>query len=154
MNKNFKVITINGIRGMIVAVFVVLGLIAGFIISPGWVCMKTWNYFMESSSLFSLMNIYQGIMCWAMIALALYALNGKRSLICFGTYSGMSPHRINEIVKRAKAEESIILKELDKKNEEKQNNKFIDDNSMMNELIEKVNASDENSEKEQEKAGK
>ena len=30
MKKNFKVITINGIRGAIVAVFIVMGLIASF----------------------------------------------------------------------------------------------------------------------------
>ena len=154
MNKNFKVITINGIRGMIVAVFVVLGLIAGFIISPGWVCMKTWNYFMESSTMFSLMNIYQGIMCWAMIALALYALNGKRSLIGFGTYSGLSPHQIKDIMKRAKAEESNILKELDKKIEEKQKSTFNNDKSMLNELIEKAAVAEESSKKEEEKVGK
>lgn len=155
MNKNFKVITINGVRGMIVAVFIVLGLIAGFIVSPGWVCMKTWNYFMEYSTTFSLMNLYQGILCWIMIALSLYALNGKRSLISFGSYSGLSPKQIKDVMRRAKSEEVNILKELDKKIEEKQRTLLNEDNLMMNELLEKVKVTEEKTnEPESEKAGK
>jgi len=102
MNKNFRVITINGIRGMAVVVFLVLGLIAGFIISPGWVCMKVWNYFFENSSTVALMNIYQGVMLWAIIALSLYALNNRRALIGFGSYHGLSPEQINDIMQRTK----------------------------------------------------
>ena len=60
MNKNFKVITINGIRGIIAVVFIIFGLIAGFIVSPGWLCMKLWNYCFEYSNVVSYMNIYQG----------------------------------------------------------------------------------------------
>ena len=102
MNKNFKVITINGIRGMIVVAFLIFGLIAGFVISPGWVCMHIWNYFFENSTTVSLMNIYQGIMLWVIIALSLYALNNKRALIGFGSYQGLSSEQIKDIMQKAK----------------------------------------------------
>ena len=59
MNRNFRVITINGIRGIFVAIFIVLGLIAGFVISPGWLCMQIWNYFMAESGKFITMNLLQ-----------------------------------------------------------------------------------------------
>ena len=114
MKKNFKVITINGIRGAIVAVFIVMGLIAGFIISPGWVCMQLWNHAIEEFSLVaSTMNIYQGIMLWAIIALSLYALNNKRALIGFGSYKGLSPEQIKDIMNRAKESEDKILRQLE-----------------------------------------
>ena len=114
MKKNFKVITINGIRGAIVAVFIVMGLIAGFIISPGWVCMQLWNYAIEEFSLVaSSMNIYQGIMLWAIIALSLYALNNKRALIGFGSYQGLSPEQIKDIMNRAKESEDKLLRQLE-----------------------------------------
>lgn len=113
MNKNFRVITINGIRGIFAVIFVVLGLIAGFIISPGWVCMHIWNYAFEGSGVVSAMNIYQGIMLWAVIALTFYALNNKRALIGFGSYSGLSPEQIRDIMNRAKLSESVIMKNLD-----------------------------------------
>lgn len=114
MNKNFKVITINGIRGIFAAIFVVTGLIAGFIISPAWVCMQTWNYFMQNSDIFSQMNLFQGLMMWTIIALSLYALNNKKTLIGFGSYPGLTPEQIKSVVARAKREENFILKKIEK----------------------------------------
>lgn len=114
MNKNFKVITINGIRGILAAIFVVTGLIAGFIISPAWVCMQTWNYFMQNSDIFSQMNLFQGLMMWTIIALSLYALNNKKTLIGFGSYPGLTPEQIKSVVARAKREENFILKKIEK----------------------------------------
>lgn len=114
MNKNFKVITINGIRGIIAVVFIIFGLIAGFIVSPGWLCMKLWNYCFEYSNVVSNMNIYQGIMLWAAIVLSLYALNNKKPLIGFGTYQGLSPEQIREIILRAKQAEKKVFKEMTK----------------------------------------
>lgn len=115
MKKNFKIITINGFRGIAVAIFVVLGLIAGFIISPGWVCMKAWNYFLTDTSMFVQMNLLHGIMLWGIIALVLYALNGKKTLIGFGAYPKLSPEQIKDIMEKAKSDESKIFKDLEEK---------------------------------------
>ena len=120
MKKNFKVITINGIRGIFAAIFVVLGLIAGFIISPGWVCMQIWNKIAEETLSISTMNLFQGIMLWAIIALSLYALNNKRTLIGFGSYPTLSPEQIKDIMNRAKANElkNTLKKEFENINKE------------------------------------
>lgn len=115
MNKNFKVITINGIRGVLAAIFIVCGLIAGFVISPGWLCMKIWNYVFEYSSAVSMMNLFQGIMLWAIIALSLYALNNRRSLIGFGSYTGLTPEQVKDIMERTRQNEEKFLKELREK---------------------------------------
>lgn len=118
MNKNFKVITINGIRGVLAAIFIVLGLIAGFIISPGWVCMHLWNHIFEDSNTVALMNIYQGIMLWAIIALSLYALNNKKALIGFGSYQGLSPEQIKDLMARAKQSEAKMVNDIEAINKE------------------------------------
>ena len=118
MNKNFKVITINGIRGILVAIFIVLGLIAGFIISPGWVCMHIWNYIFEDSNTVALMNIYQGIMLWTIIALSLYALNNKKALIGFGSYQGLTPEQIKDLMNRAKQSEAKMMNDIEAINKE------------------------------------
>ena len=118
MNKNFKVITINGIRGVLAAIFIVLGLIAGFIISPGWVCMQLWNHIFEDSNTVALMNIYQGIMLWAIIALSLYALNNKKALIGFGSYQGLSPEQIKDLMARAKQSEAKMMNDIEAINKE------------------------------------
>lgn len=116
MNKNYRVITINGIRGVITAIFIVCGLIAGFIISPGWVCMKLWNYVFDGSNSIAMMNLLQGIMLWAIIALSLYALNNKRSLIGFGAYPALTPEQIRNIMEKARQSESKIIKDLENMN--------------------------------------
>ena len=118
MNKNFKVITINGMRGVLAAIFIVLGLIAGFIISPGWVCMHLWNHIFEDSNTVALMNIYQGIMLWAIIALSLYALNNKKALIGFGSYQGLSPEQIKDLMARAKQSEAKMMNDIEAINKE------------------------------------
>ena len=120
MKKNFKVITINGVRGLFAAVFVVLGLVAGFIISPGWVCMQIWNKIAEETLSITTMNLFQGIMLWAIIALSLYALNNKRTLIGFGSYPTLSPEQIKDIMNRAKANElkNTLKKEIENINKE------------------------------------
>ncbi len=113
MNKNYKIITINGVRGIITAVFVVLGLIAGFVISPGWVCMKLWNFGFQQSDYVSIINIYQGIVLWAIIALSLYALNNRRPLIGFGVSQGLSREQIKDILERAKNSQLNQFKEFE-----------------------------------------
>lgn len=138
MNKNFKVITINGFRGIIAAVFVVSGLIAGFIISPGWVCMKLWNYFFEYSSYFSQMNLYHGILLWIVIALSLYALNNRRSLIGFGSYSGLSPEQIRDIMEKTRKAEAKLLQELKEKAKNEESETVLKENQVTVEEPEEV----------------
>ncbi len=118
MNKNFRVITINGIRGIFTVIFLMFGLIAGFIISPGWVCMHLWNYIFQNSLTIARMNIYEGILLWAIIALSLYALNNKKSLIGFGSFQGLSQEQIKEIMSSAKFSESKIIKNMEILNRE------------------------------------
>lgn len=115
MKRNFKVITINGIRGILAVIFIALGLIAGFVISPGWVCMTVWNHYFSTSTVISSMNLLQGILLWTMIALTLYALNGKNQLIGFGNYPSISRDQIREIMNKTNFEESQIIKDLEKR---------------------------------------
>ncbi len=116
MNKNYKVITIHGVRGVLAIIFLALGLISGFVISPGWACMKLWNKFISDSGIVSTMNIYQGILLWTIIALSLYALNNNKSIIGFGSYPGLSPEQIRNILNRKKEADLNRNKELQFKN--------------------------------------
>ncbi|MBQ9246507.1 hypothetical protein IJ182_09600 [bacterium] len=122
MNKNFKVITINGIRGMFAAIFVVMGLIAGFIISPGWLSMTIWNHFAEETGRIVSMNLFQGIILWAIIALSLYALNNRRTLIGFGSYQGLTPEQLKDIMSKNKVTEDRIKRDIERISKELQNN--------------------------------
>ena len=113
MNKNLKVSTINGIRGLFMAMFIIFGLISGFIISPGWVCMKLWNIFAVNYTSASPMNLYQGLLLWAVIALLLYALNNKHALIGFGTYPKLTNEQIKDIIKKSKMSNPGIINDFE-----------------------------------------
>ena len=132
MNRNFKIITINGMRGMIMAVFIVLGLIAGFILSPAWVCMKLWNFAFQQSNYVAAMNIYQGLILWSIIALSLYALNNRRPLIGFGISQGLSKEQIKDIMERAKDAQFKELKEFEMLARKNENIKSVDKNYSLN----------------------
>lgn len=135
MNKNFRVITINGVRGIIVAVFIVFGLVSGFIVSPGWVCMSLWNVIFDQSNIVSTMNLFQGILLWAIIALSLYALNNRRALIGFGSYQGLSPEQIRDIMNRARQSENKIFNDIKKKDELKNEDTISSTDTMHSEEI-------------------
>ena len=143
MNRNFRVVTINGVRGIFAAIFIVLGLIAGFVISPGFVCMKAWNYFFKDSLTFSQMNLFQGILAWSIIALALYVLNNKKALIGFGSYRGITPSQMKEIMRRTKDCESDIIKEIESKIKEISLEKENSINNNIQENIEKEDQKEE-----------
>ena len=121
MNKNLRIITINGFRGILMILFIISGLIAGFIISPSWVCMKLWNTFVASNFAVASMNLYQGMLLWIVIVLSLYALNNKRSLVGFGSFQRLTNDQIKDIIKKSKLSneklDSIqnIMKEADEK---------------------------------------
>lgn len=156
MNKNFKVITINGIRGIFAAIFIIMGLIAGFIISPGWLCMNIWNYIMEQTGRLITMNLFQGILLWSIIALSLYAINNRKPLIGFGSYPALSPEQIKDIMKRAKLSEEPKLKDIDFLNKDLLNKDILNKDLLNKEIIspeknreEDTSAQDKKSEEEE-----
>ncbi len=102
MNRNYRVIKINGFRGIITALFVVCCLATGFIICPGWVFMNLWNYIASFFVIMPKMELVHGVMLWAIVALSLYALNNSRCLIGFSTPPQLSEDQIKDIVTRVK----------------------------------------------------
>ena len=83
--------------------------------------MTVWNHYFSNSYIVSSMNLFQGIMLWAIIALTLYALNGKNQLICFGNYPSLSRNQIRDLVNSSRIEDSPIFKDLEKRIQEMKN---------------------------------
>lgn len=102
MNKNYKVIKINGFRGILTAIFVIGCAAAGFIIFPGWMCMNIWNALVSQTSVLPAMSLLHGSILWAIIALSIYALNNNRSLVGFSSHPVLSEEQIKDIMDRVK----------------------------------------------------
>ena len=111
MNKKFSVIKINGIKGILLAVFIVGCLIAGFLTFPGWVCMHIWNFTAGYFSAMPEMSLTHGIILWCIIALSIYALNKGNFAISFGSAVQPAPseERIKEIIKQINEKNAQIL---------------------------------------------
>ena len=77
MKRNTRIIQINGIRGMLMALFTVICLAAGFIVFPGYVAKSIWNYFAGFSYMPEI-HLFQGVLLWAIVVLSYFILNNKQ----------------------------------------------------------------------------
>ena len=68
MKKNMNVIQIKGIKGIIVAIFMVTCLAAGFIAFPGLVAMYGWNSMATHFVQIPPIGLFQGMLLWGIVA--------------------------------------------------------------------------------------
>ncbi|MBR6164097.1 hypothetical protein IKQ26_09470 [bacterium] len=99
MKKNVKVITIDGIRGLVFVAFIICGLISGFIVAPSFGCMYLWNYIADNFIAMPHMQIYHGAMLWGIIGLSIFA--SCKSRVCFGipVYREFDEEKIKSILR-------------------------------------------------------
>ena len=80
MNKNFRIIDVNGFRGLLLFLFILVCLACGFIAFPGYLAMLLWNGLAPIISLPEI-NLLQGILLWAIIAFTLYIFGNQKVVI-------------------------------------------------------------------------
>lgn len=139
MKRNTRIIQISGIRGLLMVIFVATCLAAGFIGFPAIVAMKAWNFVAQYVSI-PLISEWQGLLLWAIVAISGFILNDrKKFLVAFKTPDRLSEKEMKTLLERMKIQSqtqqainSMILKSGDVK------------------PVEKVNKSEEKSEKEKE----
>ena len=61
MNKDFKVIQINGLSGVLILGFITTGMVCGFILFPIWVLMMGWNSIVAEIFKGPTINYFQGM---------------------------------------------------------------------------------------------
>ncbi|MGN0017977.1 MAG: hypothetical protein ACI37S_02940 [Candidatus Gastranaerophilaceae bacterium] len=81
MNKHFRIIDVNGFRGLLLFCFIVICLLSGFLVFPGFLAMFLWNTFIPSLVALPTINLFQGILLWAIIAFAIYMFSNHRVVI-------------------------------------------------------------------------
>ena len=117
MRRNAKIIQIAGFRGILTAIFVVTCLVAGFVAFPGFVAMTIWN---KCVTVLPHINLLQGILLWAMVALVCYIANNQRFAISFESPKELTDEEMDALMQRvrlqsqAKLLNRIITKNLEK----------------------------------------
>lgn len=97
-----KVIQIDGIKGLISAVFIGACLVAGFVIFPGYSAMALWNKYLVTNLMFPVLNLMQGVLLWAIIAIT-YCIVAKQGLaLSFKSTPDLTEDEIKDIIKNAK----------------------------------------------------
>ena len=126
MRRNAHIIQISGFRGILMAIFVVSCLAAGFIAFPALVAMHAWNY---AANYFSIpvISFLQGLMLWAIVAILGFIINDrKKYLVAFSPKTELSPEEVDKIMERVKLQRkaqllnSMILKSDEMKKEDKE----------------------------------
>ena len=127
MKRNAKIIQISGFRGILMAIFIVTCLAAGFVVFPGLVAMSIWNHFASGYFL----NIYQGIMLWAIIAMTCFIANKQRFSVSIETPKELSEEEMNMLMQRIKLQsQARMLNQIIKEEKEALNNSENSDETL------------------------
>lgn len=118
--RNMRIIQINGIRGLLITLFIASCLIAGFIAFPSFLAMNIWNFFSESTSAFPAITFVQGLLLWSIIAFSFYIFNKRKFIVSFNSQPELTEPEINEMMAKIKTQviKKQILKYKDLKSEE------------------------------------
>ena len=125
MRRNARIIQINGFRGLLTALFIITCLGAGFIAFPGFVAMSIWNYFAGSNV--PQINLYQGILLWAIIFLTYFIATKQRVAVSFATPKELNEEELKTLMERVKMQSQarminkMILKNLEENEKISQN---------------------------------
>ena len=124
MKKNAKIIQISGFRGILTAIFVVVCLAAGFIVFPGYVAMNIWNHF---SNVLPQINLMQGVLLWAIVALSCYIANKQKFAISFASPQELSDEEMEDLMERVRMQSQarLLNQMITKSIEESQKDQFL-----------------------------
>ena len=98
------------------ALFIGICLFAGFVIFPAKVAVYAWNYTAANYLAIPSINLYQGILLWAIIVLICYIANNNRICISFAQPKQLSEEEINCLMERIRLQaqarkiNSMVLK--------------------------------------------
>lgn len=138
MKNRPKIIQICGIKGLLTALFIVTCLAAGFIAFPGYVAMNIWNHF--TTGIIPAINLYQGILLWAIVAIIYFIATKQRFAVSFGGPKELNDEELKVLMERVKMQSQarminkMMLKELEEVKKEELSN---ENKSSENETITK-----------------
>ena len=111
MKKNLNVIQIKGIRGLIMAGFIVSCLVAGFVVFPGWVAMNVWNYLASLTNSMPAIRLFQGLLLWGILAVSYFVFRKERVVVCMKSPQGLNEEELKAVfadMKKQSLEDPIL----------------------------------------------
>ena len=97
MKKKLNVIHIKGMRGLMLACFVVCCAIAGFIVFPGWLGMNAWNLLASYIESLPEIGLFQGILLWAIMITSYFLFRKEKVVVCFKSPEGLTEDELKTV---------------------------------------------------------
>ncbi len=111
MKKNFNIIQIKGFRGIIMAIFIVACLFAGFVVFPGWMSMHIWNIIASHTLNIPAIGLFQGVLLWGIVAASYFIFRKEKVVVCMRGNEGLSEEELKAVfanIKRQSQEDPIL----------------------------------------------
>ena len=111
MKKDFNVIQIKGIRGLLLIGFAIMCLVVGFGAFPGWLIMKAWNFVSSYYIAIPQIAIFQGILFWGIIVVSYFTFRKEKLIVCMKGSQGLTEEELKKVfgdLKRQANEDKII----------------------------------------------
>jgi len=123
MKKNLRVVKINGFRGLLLTLFIISCLIAGFIAFPAFLTMYIWNYLAFKTGSFTSLNFWGGALLWGIIILSIFIFNKRKFIVSFKSQQELTEDEVKDVISKIKTQTVILPNNVDtsKENEEKSN---------------------------------
>ena len=98
--NNTKIIQIAGFRGLFMALFIGICLAAGFVVFPAKVAVYAWNYLALNYLSIPSINLFQGVLLWAIIVMVCYMANNNGMVISFAQPKQLSEEEMKHLMER------------------------------------------------------
>lgn len=81
MNKNIRIIDVNGIVGLLLFMFILMCLGVGFIVFPGFLLMIIWNLVANTFYIAPEISFLQGELLWAIIFISFCIVTNNKIMV-------------------------------------------------------------------------
>lgn len=144
MRKGTKIIQIAGFKGILTVLFIGTCLAAGFIAFPAKVAMYLWNNFVSGYFMLPMINVWQGLLLWAGVALACYTINGGNLFVSFHEPAQLSEDEMKVLMERIRLQAqarklNAMIMRADELKEINQNKNLNEDNNTIQNVSEEIN---------------
>ena len=104
-----KIVQIDGVKGVITAVFMGACPFSGFVLCPGYAAMSLWNKYLVNLYMFPTLNLFQGVLLWGIAVITYCILSKKGFAISFKNTPELSDAELNSIIQRAKIDSRMRM---------------------------------------------
>ena len=96
-----RIIQINGFGGILMALFIVSCLIAGFVGFPALVSMFAWNYIAVKTGSVMTISYLGGLLLWGIIVLSYFIFHKRHTIVSFGLSGNITKEELANILNKA-----------------------------------------------------